>query len=77
MKILRYYISFIIRYGINNNNVMVSDAKEKYCRDNRCRRGSITRGAIAEKLKRDRYIAETKNFFYIVKNRLLQINKRL
>ena len=45
-----------IRYGLNESDVMVSQAIEKYCRDNGCSRGSFTRVAIMEKLIRERYI---------------------
>ena len=45
-----------IRYGLNDNDVMISQAIEKYCRDNNCSRGSFTRDAIVEKLERDGYI---------------------
>ena len=49
-------LQIAIRYGLNESDVMVSQAIEKYCHDNNCSRGSFTRDAIAEKLKRDGYI---------------------
>ena len=45
-----------IRYGLNKSDMMISQAIEKYCRDNNCSRGSFTRVAIAEKLEKDGYI---------------------
>ena len=45
-----------IRYGLNESDMMVWQAIEKYCRENNCSRGSFTRDAIMEKLKRDGYI---------------------
>ena len=47
-----------IRYGLNDNDVMISQAIEKYCRDNNCSRGSFTRDAIVGKLKRDSFLSE-------------------
>ena len=47
-----------IRYGLNKSDVMISQAIEKYCRDNGCSRGSFTRDAITEKLKRDGFLNE-------------------
>ena len=47
-----------IRYGLNESDVMVSQAIEKYCRDNNCSRGSLTRDAIVEKLIKDGYLSE-------------------
>ena len=47
-----------IRYGLNDNDVMISQAIDKYCRDNGCSRGSFTRVAIVEKLKRDGFLSE-------------------
>ena len=47
-----------IRYGLNDNDVMISQAIEKYCRDNNCSRGSFTRDAIVGKLKRDGFLSE-------------------
>ena len=45
-----------IRYGLNGNDVMISQAIDKYCHEHNCSRGSLTRDAIAEKLKRDEYV---------------------
>ena len=45
-----------IRYGLNDNDVMISQAIDKYCREHNCSRGSFTRVAIMEKLERDGYI---------------------
>ena len=42
-----------IRYGVNEEDLTVSQAIEKYCRENNCSRGSFTRDAIMEKLERD------------------------
>ena len=47
-----------IRYGVNENDLIVSQAIEKYCRENNCSRGSFTRDAIVEKLKRDGFLSE-------------------
>ena len=47
-----------IRYGVNESDVMISQAIEKYCRDNGCSRGSFTRDAIMEKLKKDGFLSE-------------------
>lgn len=47
-----------IRYGVNEDDLMVSKAIEKYCRDNGCSRGSFTRNAIVEKLIHDGYMTE-------------------
>ena len=47
-----------IRYGLNEDDIMISQAIEKYCRDNGCSRGSFTRDAIMEKLKRDGFLSE-------------------
>ena len=47
-----------IRYGLNESDMMVSQAIEKYCRENNCSRGSFTRDAIMEKLKRDGFLSE-------------------
>ena len=47
-----------IRYGLNESDVMISQAIEKYCRDNGCSRGSFTRDAIMEKLERDGFLSE-------------------
>ena len=47
-----------IRYGVNNDDVMISQAIEKYCSENNCSRGSFTRDAIMEKLKRDGFLSE-------------------
>lgn len=47
-----------IRYGLNKSDVMVSQAIEKYCRENNCSRGSFARDAIMEKLKRDGFLSE-------------------
>lgn len=49
-------LQIAIRYGLNESDVMVSQAIEKYCYDNNCSRGSFTRDAIMEKLERDGYI---------------------
>lgn len=45
-----------IRYGLNESDLIISQAIEKYCHDNNCSRGSMTRDAIVEKLERDGYI---------------------
>ena len=45
-----------IRYGLNDNDVTISQAIDKYCHDNSCSRGSFTRVAIMEKLRKDGYI---------------------
>ena len=45
-----------IRYGLNDNDVMISQAIDKYCHEHNCSRGNLTRNAIAEKLIRDGYI---------------------
>lgn len=50
-----------IRYGINDDDLRVSQAIEKYCRNNGCSRGKFTRDAIVEKLKRDGYLSEWDN----------------
>lgn len=47
-----------IRYGLNKSDAMISQAIEKYCSDNNCSRGSFTRDAIIEKLKRDGFLSE-------------------
>ena len=47
-----------IRYGLNEDDLKVSQAIEKYCRDNNCSRGSFTRDAIMEKLERDGFLSE-------------------
>ena len=47
-----------IRYGVNEDDLMISQAIEKYCRDNGCSRGSFTRDAIMEKLKRNGFLSE-------------------
>ena len=47
-----------IRYGLNEDDMMISQAIEKYCHDNGCSRGSFTRDAIVEKLKKDGYMSE-------------------
>ena len=47
-----------IRYGLNEDDLKVSQAIEKYCRENNCSRGSFTRDAIVEKLKRDGFLSE-------------------
>ena len=47
-----------IRYGLNDNDIMISQAIEKYCRYNGCSRGSFTRDAIEEKLERDGFLSE-------------------
>ena len=47
-----------IRYGLNESDMMVSQAIEKYCHDNNCSRGSFTRDAIMEKLERDGCLSE-------------------
>ena len=47
-----------IRYGLNEDDLKVSQAIEKYCHDNNCSRGSFTRVAIMEKLKRDGFLSE-------------------
>ena len=47
-----------IRYGVNEDDLMISQAIEKYCRDNGCSRGSFTRDAIVEKLERDGFLSE-------------------
>ena len=45
-----------IRYGLNDNDLKVSQAIDKYCHEHNCSRGNLTRNAIAEKLKKDGYI---------------------
>ena len=47
-----------IRYGLNDDDVMISQAIDKYCHDNGCSRGSFTRDAIEEKLERDGFLSE-------------------
>ena len=47
-----------IRYGLNESDMMISQAIEKYCHNNNCSRGSFTRDAIMEKLKRDGFLSE-------------------
>ena len=47
-----------IRYGLNDNDIMLSQAIEKYCHDNNCSRGSFTRVAIMEKLEIDEFLSE-------------------
>ena len=47
-----------IRYGLNDNDVMISQAIEKYCHEHNCSRGSFTRDAIVEKLERDGFLSE-------------------
>ena len=47
-----------IRYGLNESDMMVSQAIEKYCHNNNCSRGSFTRDAIMEKLERDGFLSE-------------------
>ena len=47
-----------IRYGVNEDDLTVSQAIEKYCHDNNCSRGSLARDAIVEKLKRDGFLSE-------------------
>ena len=47
-----------IRYGLNESDMMVSQAIEKYCHDNNCSRGSFTRDAIMEKLERHGFLSE-------------------
>ena len=45
-----------IRYGLNDDDKMVSTAIEKYCRDNGVSRGAFARSAIVEKLERDGFL---------------------
>ena len=47
-----------IRYGLNESDMMISQAIEKYCRDNGCSRGSMARDAIVEKLVKDGYLSK-------------------
>ena len=47
-----------IRYGLNEDDMRVSQAIEKYCKDNNCSRGGFTRDAIIEKLVKDGYLSE-------------------
>ena len=47
-----------IRYGLNDNDIMISQAIDKYCHKHNCSRGSLTRDAIEEKLKRDGFLSE-------------------
>ena len=47
-----------IRYGVNDDDVMISQAIEKYCRENNCSCGSFTRDAIVGKLKRDGFLSK-------------------
>ena len=47
-----------IRYGVNEDDLTVSQAIEKYCHYNGCSRGSFTRDAIMEKLERDGFLSE-------------------
>ena len=47
-----------IRYGVNEDDLTVSQAIEKYCHDNNCSRGSFTRDVIMEKLERDGFLSE-------------------
>ena len=47
-----------IRYGLNESDVMISQAIDKYCHEHSCSRGSFTRDAIVEKLERDGFLSE-------------------
>ena len=47
-----------IRYGLNESDMMISQAIEKYCHNNNCSRGSFTRDALMEKLKKDGFLSE-------------------
>ena len=47
-----------IRYGVNEDDLRISQAIEKYCKDNNCSRGGFTRDAIIEKLVKDGYLSE-------------------
>ena len=47
-----------IRYGLNESDVMISQAIEKYCHDNNCSRGRFTRDTIIEKMERDGFLSE-------------------
>ena len=47
-----------IRYGLNESDIMVSQAIEKYCHNNNCSRGSFTRDAIVEELEMDGFLSE-------------------
>ena len=47
-----------IRYGLNDNDVMISQAIDKYCHEHNCSRGNLTRNAIVEKLERDGFLSE-------------------
>ena len=47
-----------IRYGVNDDDIMISQAIDKYCHEHNCSRGSFTRDAIVEKLERDGFLSE-------------------
>lgn len=42
-----------IRYGLNDDDIIVSQAIDKYCHEHNCSRGRLTRDAIKEKLIRE------------------------
>ena len=46
-----------IRYGLNDGDIMISQAIDKYCHEYNCSRGNLARVAIAEKLKRDGFLS--------------------
>lgn len=46
-----------IRYGLNDEDIQITQAIENYCKQNNCSRGSFTRLAIREKLERDGFIS--------------------
>ena len=49
-------VQIAIRYGLNDDDVEVSQAVDKYCNEHNCSRGSLARDAIKQKLIREGYI---------------------
>ena len=47
-----------IRYGLNDGDIMISQAIDKYCHEYNCSRGNLIRDAIMEKLERDGFLSE-------------------
>ncbi|MBQ8246898.1 MAG: hypothetical protein IJZ42_07175 [Lachnospiraceae bacterium] len=45
-----------IRYGLNDEDIEIVEALERFCKANNCSRGSLARTAIREKLERDGYM---------------------
>ena len=46
-----------IRYGLNDDDVEIVQAMEKYCKINNCSRGSLARDAIKDKLVRTGFLS--------------------